>query len=621
MINSMINLIQKYSILLVLFVISIANAQEKKQENKQENRQEKNAIKTDTIIKTEVVNVVTSYVPKITDAFKIKQKPQIEHTKETQKKALEYTIFSVPVASTFIPKSGVMKKIDLGKKEEFYPNYFALGFANKMTPFFEASIRKNENYDSEFGADLKFLLSSNPIENSQLNSTYYTMGLKLFYTQYERYYNWKAGINASRNKHNWYGLPENISFTDATISRIEPEQAYNSIHVFGEVIFDDSFISSANTKVSLFSDILSSSEFEFDADATFKFPLDVIYRDLNDLEIKTTLTYLGTKFEKSYLKSTTNSNNSNNSDGLKHSFFTFGIHPSYEFLAHDISVKIGAKTYFSMDIENSQNNIFVYPDVEISYPIVKEYLTIFLGASGDLKTNSYQSLANENPYISPTQKLLQTNEKYNAFAGFRGKLPNQFSYHLKASYADIENNAFSSIQQSKSNGKNIAGTDAFSFLGYDYGNSFNTEYDDITKVSFFGELAFDGFKNMSLGINGQFNQFTLTNELAPWNTPEIKGEFFATYKTHKWYAGTNLFFVGERKAKEYNVIPETTFKTIDLESYFDINLNGGYHISDSFSVFLHLNNILNTDYQRFNNFNVQGFQAMGGLSWKFDALF
>ncbi len=56
--------------------------------------QEKTKQANDTI-KTEVIKVVTSYVPKITDAFKIKQKPMVSSTKETEKKQrLSYQRFT-----------------------------------------------------------------------------------------------------------------------------------------------------------------------------------------------------------------------------------------------------------------------------------------------------------------------------------------------------------------------------------------------------------------------------------------------------------------------------------------------------------------------------------------------
>ncbi|CAM1334886.1 hypothetical protein [Tenacibaculum aestuariivivum] len=600
----MIKLIKKHLVLLVLFALSTANSQEKTSEKVLEKTK-------DTIIKTEVVNVVTSYVPKITDAFKIKQKPVIKHTKETQKKELDYQIFSVPVASTFIPKSGGMKKMDLTKKEAIFPNYLSVGFGNKISPFLEANFRRAENYNSEFGAHLKFLLSADPIENIPLSSTYYTMGVNLFYAQQQRFFNWKAGIKATRNKHNWYGLPSNISYTNATISAIEEEQAHNLFKVFSEFKFDDSYINKANFAVSFFSDIINSSEFLIEGNATFKLALDNLYRNLNDLYINTTLSYLGNQFENSYL----------NQEEVNNGFFTIGVHPTYKLKVQDLAIKIGAKTYFSMDIENKANNFFIYPDIEISHPIIANYANVFIGVSGNLETNSYNSLSNKNPYISPTQKLLQTNKKFNAFAGIRGKLKNQFSYHIKVSYADIENNTFFALNQSKSNGDNIAGSNSFSLHGYEYGNSFNTEYDDTKLASFFAEVAFEGIKNFTIGFNTQLNKFTLTNQLESWNTPDIKGEIFGTYKMNKWYAGTNLFFAGERKGKLYEIIPTQTYTTVNLESYFDINFNGGFNFSDSFSVFLNLNNVLNNNYERFNNFNVQGFQAMGGLNWKFDSLF
>ncbi|WGH75319.1 hypothetical protein P8625_14780 [Tenacibaculum tangerinum] len=592
---------KKHLSLLVLFVAVFTNAQNKNATSKAK----------DTIIKTEVVNVVTSYVPKITDAFKIKQKPIIEHTKETQKKALEYQIFSVPVASTFIPKSGAMKKIDLGKRERLYPNYVSIGFGNTISPMVEAYVRRNESYDSELGVYLSFLGSLDPVENTALSSTFYNIDLNLFYTQQERYFQWTVGLDAEKDKYNWYGLPENITFTDATVSAIEEAQSYNHFKVFGNIKPDDSFLEEANGVVSFFSDSFESAEFLVDGNAQFRFPLDNLYRELNDIYLNTTLNYIGGSFAYAYDAITP----------VDYKFITFGVHPTYKFNVQDLAIQLGAKSYFSMDAENSENNFFIYPNVEVSYPIVKELANIFIGASGDLTTNMYQSFTDDIPYLSPTLDMRQTHKKYDAFAGIRGKLNHQFSYNFKASYADTENHPFFVLNQSKSDGTNIAGTNGFTFYGYEYGNSFKVVYDDIQLITFFGEVAFDGIKNLTVGANAQFNKFTLTNELEPWNVPKIKGEVFATYKTTKWYAGTNLYFVGNRKARIYDTLLTDTYTTTDLKSYFDVNFNGGYHFDDSFSVFLNLNNVLNNSYQRFNNFNVQGFQAMGGLTWKFDSLF
>ncbi len=85
-------------------------------------------IKKDSI-KTEVVEVITSYTPKVTDAEKIKHKPIIEFTRNVDKKKLEYHFDTAPVASTFVPEGVKMKVIDIGEKERIFVNYLAFGFA------------------------------------------------------------------------------------------------------------------------------------------------------------------------------------------------------------------------------------------------------------------------------------------------------------------------------------------------------------------------------------------------------------------------------------------------------------------------------------------------------------
>ena len=75
----------------------------------------------------------------------------------------------------------------------------------------------------------------------------------------------------------------------------------------------------------------------------------------------------------------------------------------------------------------------------------------------------------------------------------------------------------------------------------------------------------------------------------------------------------------ERKTVTYtSPFPSSAIGTDRLGSFVDVNLNGGYHFNDALSVFLKLNNVLNANYQRFSNFNVQGFQALGGVTYKFD---
>jgi outer membrane receptor protein involved in Fe transport len=91
----------------------------------------------------------------------------------------------------------------------------------------------------------------------------------------------------------------------------------------------------------------------------------------------------------------------------------------------------------------------------------------------------------------------------------------------------------------------------------------------------------------------------------------------------QWFMGANLFFVGEREdlvaTAQANTPPNLFPSTIiTLDSFFDANAHLGYRFNDQLSVFAKASNIANNNYQRWSNFQVQGFQALAGVSYKFD---
>ena len=248
----------------------------------------------------------------------------------------------------------------------------------------------------------------------------------------------------------------------------------------------------------------------------------------------------------------------------------------------------------------------------------KEYLNIYAGITGDLKTNTYKGFSEENPYISPTLFITQTSEKNNVFIGLNGVISNDLSFNVSASIKEEEDKALFVRNNSKSNGVNNT-YNGFLIKGYEYGNSFNVVYDDVKSASFSAELEYDFTKKITFATNIQFYNYTTTNQTEAWNLPTYQTSLTGKYKSNKWYATTNIFYVNERKDLLYNTTyPSTASNIQTLESFVDVNLNGGYHFNDSFSVFLKLNNVLNNNYQRFANFNVQGFQALGGITYKFD---
>jgi len=584
---------KSFAIFLIFFSFLSLKAQKKEQQK-------------DTV-KTEVVNIVTKYNPKIADAKKIKKNPKISLLEKNEKKKLKYTIQSAPVASTFIPKSGVVKGINIGTKEFIYKNYVAAGYGNYGTPFFEAFLSHKDYYNNEFQFNTKYLSSVNNIKDIALNSNYTNFDINASYKKTDRYFNWKATLNSERNVYNWYGLP-NITYTEPTINSIDEEQVYNYFNAIGEFTFSDSYIDYINLNTSYFVDTYKSQEVLIKLDSKLDFPLDFFSRNLDDISIYAALELLDGEFKNNYERD----------NSIKYSLFTINLNPKYSLEYNDITFNAGVNIAASFDSENKSNNFYILPELIIQSPIIEDILNVYGGFTSDLHTNTYKDFTDENPYISPTQSINQTLESSNLFIGFNGKINRDINFNLKVSAKNEENKPLFLRNYAKSDGTSNF-FNGESLNGYEYGNSFNIYYDDVKTTSVFAEIEYEYSKNFTFGFQGIYNNYKLENALDDWNLPALETSISAKYKEDKWYASSNIFYVSERKDALYNdVFPAEVNGSETIDGFVDVNLNGGYHFNDKFSAFLKLNNILNTNYQRFANFNVQGFQALAGVTYKFD---
>ena len=138
-------------------------------------------------------------------------------------------------------------------------------------------------------------------------------------------------------------------------------------------------------------------------------------------------------------------------------------------------------------------------------------------------------------------------------------------------------------------------------------------------TSIFVELEYIFNEDLLFSSQVQYDNYTTTNAQEIWNLPSLQSSFSAKYKVEKWYATANIYHVDERADTLYEAqFPSNTIGINTLKSFVDVNLSGGYHFNDQFSTFLRLRNILNKQYQRFANFDTQGFQVLGGITYKFD---
>ncbi|PHN94146.1 TonB-dependent receptor [Maribacter sp. 6B07] len=553
---------------------------------------------------TETVTVTKAYTPTVSDAFKIKSVPNMNDSIVLQKKPINYSIFSVPVASTFTPSKGTASKVEKLPPPVLYNSYASLGaglYGNVLGEFYTSrTINRDENFDIGFN----HLSSRGGINGVELNDTFYDTRLDASYAKRDRDLDWGAAIGLQHQLYNWYGIEPGV-FSETVINSIDERQNYYMGEVSGHINVEDAYFKRADLKYRRFFDAVSSGENRAIFNTGFEFPMNE-----ETFNAKVKLDYVGGTFESASVSSADNDN------GISYGNLQVGINPTLTMLRDDLSLNLGVNLVYGMDLENSESNFYIYPAVTASYRLLDETVIAYGGVTGELKQNSYYDFVEGNPFVSPTLTIAPTDSQYNAYVGFKGQLLPNLSYNVKGSYTAENNTPLYTL-----NPRNDFRSDD---KGYYYGNSFGLFYDDIKTLGIFGELNVDVNRNFTAGANVEIYDYNTETGNPAWNLPNLQASLFMDYQIgEKWYAGVNLFYVGEREDFSSTVVQnaqpsEFPATLITLDGYFDANAHVGYRYTDQWSFFIKGANLSNNDYQRWCNFQVQGIQILGGATYKFD---
>lgn len=568
-------------------------------------------------IGTETVTVVKPYSPSVSDAFKIKSIPKVNDSIELKKKPIEYVIFSVPVASTFTPAKAKAARVEKVPLPTIYNTYALVGlgnFNNAIVDFYTSrEVGRDENL---FDIGLTHFSSRGDIDSTPLDTDFYNTNLDLSFAKKDRDYDWSVGVGLGHQLYNWYGL-ESGAFTETQLAGIDETQNYFNAEATAKLNVEDSFFKNGKLVLRRFWDALETSENR----AVFTSELEVpISSEM--VNFKGKVDYVGGEFNNATLNSTTNAT------GFNYGHLIAGVTPSFVVLRDELTLNLGANFVYGTDLERSNGSFFIYPAVMASYRVADEQVIAYGGLEGDLSQNTYHNFVEQNPFVSPTlvlsgsdafyglYSIQPTDQQYEGYAGLKGQLTSSIGYNIRGFYRAENRKPLFLL-----NPQNLFRDDDG---GYNFGNSFQVFYDDVKTLGFFGELNVDINRNFTLGINAEYFNYNTETDNPAWNLPEIKGSLFMDYQiTEQWYAGANLFFVGERQdlqAVAAENLPPNEFVSniVTLDSFFDANIHLGYRFNNQLSVFAKASNLANNNYQRWANFRVQGFQALAGVSYKFD---
>ncbi|SDE52928.1 TonB dependent receptor [Pricia antarctica] len=555
-------------------------------------------------IGTESITVTKAYTPTISDAFKIKSVPTLNDSIVLQKKNIEYSIFSVPVASTFAPAKGTATAVKKTPPPLLYNSYASAGGGNPAN--FMAKFYTSRAIDRESGytVGLDHNSSRGDLKGVALDNVYSNTKLDGAYVKRDRDFDWGFDMGAQHQLYNWYGIPDGV-FTEEVVNSIEERQNYFMAEAGAHINVQDSYFENAELQYRRFWDAIKSGENRAIFKTGFAFPVAD-----ESFGIKAKVDFVNGTFENSGL------NDATNAIGIKYSHLQAGLNPNLTLLNEDFSLNLGVNLVYGIDMENNDGNFYIYPAVTASYRLLDQLAIVYGGVKGGLQQNSYYGFAESNPYVSPTLNIIPTDTKYDGYLGLKGQLLPTLSYNIKASYTAEDRSPLFKL-----NPQNTFRNDE---KGYYYGNSFEVFYDDIKTVGVFGELNVDVNRNFTLGVNAEYYNYSTETDNPAWNRPDLKGSLFMDYQIgEKWYAGANLFFIGERKdvatiADQTGIPSNFAAEIVTLDSFFDANAHLGYRWNKQLSIFVKAANIANNNYQHWSNYPVQGLQILGGLTYKFD---
>ena len=276
-------------------------------------------------------------------------------------------------------------------------------------------------------------------------------------------------------------------------------------------------------------------------------------------------------------------------DSVKQTLNNIYLQPAFTFHADFIKVKIGGNFASNRDI------FYVYPDAEILLRIFGDGFQIFGGASGDLRKNTYRTLAEYNPFIDIREGNIVNTQYRDYYAGVKGNL-GWLEYSGRITYGQSRDLAlFQPVYLS--NGI----------------TRFGTVLDTVDVFNIKGTAKLVPFED--LVISGTFSSsiFDPKNEEKAWGIPNIEGNFGANWTLLEGSAQLrgNVYLADQISFLNAEGLEEKTGTLVDL------SFGGSYYFTENIGVFLDVNNLLNNRRERWIDYPMFGMNILGGITARF----
>lgn len=509
------------------------------------------------------VEVIKDFEARLADSEKLELSPELPSS-DTTSKNLTY---QVPVKSLQVdypaPKIRPLA-IPKKKEEPGFNGHLKAGYGTPNSPLGELFYSYSNPEKYIIGLNARHHSANNKkLENQRFSDTDVNLS-GLYYSEQGLAVGAKVGYSAEQV--HFYGYDHDV----IELLRSEVKQKFNTIYGGGNI----------------FNAHRTQADINYRAKANFYKLTD----NYTASEVGINLSAGGTKwfnevhaFNVDVMADFTNPNQIETND-----LNNFYIQPNFAFHADKFRVKAGVNMAFH------DSNFYLYPDAEVAANIVGNKLAVYIGAAGDLKKNSLQTLSDVNPYIHTTDALQVKNTSfYHYYGGVKGNLQ-VVDYQIEAGFK-------------KANDLAMYLTDPTDSL------RFAVLYDTVNIVTLNGSLTATPVKNLELTVALGQSIFKPRNEEKAWHLPIFNTNISAKYTTLK----DKLTLKGELFIENGVPYRDNLGNVDNLNGLFDFNIGAAYQLSKNFGLFVDLNNIASNKRERWFRYPTYGFNVMGGVTARF----
>lgn len=512
------------------------------------------------------IDITSSYKPVIREASKILLHAQ-PLPMDSARKQLKYNIPVQPLSTSFQPveisAANLAATTPSGWKHN---NYLKLGFGNIYKPFIKAGLSFGNGKSTAANIFLDHSSSKGSLPFQQQNATSFSANGSYITPEHLE---WTASVKVTDELYHRYGYsPSSLVYNKSML-----EQGFNgvegSLHLRNTVPTSYGLTFNPKLGIQVFGDKQSAKARE--SNVQLDLPLEKSLGRLMGVKLALQANLNSYEWQK-------------NGGAINRTNKLLAFAPTFLLKTPNVYLHAGVRPSWD------QSTFHLLPDLMIDFTTQDQRFTVQAGWIGNFQTNTYRSLSRTNPWLLQPDSIRNTVVR-EFYGGVKGSISTHFSYSTKLGL--VEYDRMPLFVNDRQDGK-----------------SFELIYEKkLQALQVHSEVGYTVGEDLSFHTSFNFRKFTkVQQELKAWGLMPLELNSGVSWQVMK-----DLWLKSDLWVWDGAPYRTPNGSAIKGEGAFDLNAGAEFKVIPHLNIWVQLNNLFNSKYQRWHQYQNYGFSVMGGV--------